>query len=125
MTMMYKIASGCNEEQLYGIHLARTIGFPDQFVQNAETVSQHLRQRAEQKKQSSDSMKISKRRRLLSQLHETLKQLKTAGLDNAELGTYMRELQFEFVVRMDEIENGDHQQGGEFGGGGLISADAP
>ncbi|KAI1873059.1 uncharacterized protein JN550_003312 [Neoarthrinium moseri] len=106
MTMLYKITSGENRQAHYGLNLAKVIGFPDEFIENAELVSKKLKEQIEQKRRSSRHHKLTQRRRLLLNLHETLKQMHESDMDDAALGSYMKRLQDEFVVRMDEIENG-------------------
>jgi DNA mismatch repair protein MSH4 len=106
MTMLHKVVSGYSTEQNYGLQLSKAIGFPDQFIHTAETVSERLKQQSEQRKRNSQSVNTATRRRLLLHLHESLIQLKDSNMDRNEVGGYMRNLQYEFVVRMDEIESG-------------------
>lgn len=104
--MLYTVKSGPLEEENYGLNLAKVIGFPDQFMHVAKTVSMTLKRQVEEKKQDSQSRKLTQRRKLILNLHEMLKQLRDSDMDDEALGSYMKRLQNEFVVRMDEIENG-------------------
>jgi DNA mismatch repair protein MSH4 len=106
MTMLYKVKSGPLEEENYGLSLAKVIGFPDRFMHVAKTVSMTLKRQIEEKRQDSQSRKLTQRRKLILHLYETLKQLRESDMDDTALGSYMKRLQDEFVVRMDEIENG-------------------
>ncbi|KAI1382005.1 DNA mismatch repair protein-like protein MutS [Hypoxylon crocopeplum] len=108
MTMLYKITSGPVQEEHYGLNLARAIGFPDRFIQVAEDVSKTLAENIERKKQSSQSRKLLRRRKLVLNLHDTLLQLQESDIDDAALGSYLKRLQDEFVSRMDEIERDSH-----------------
>ncbi|CAJ2501252.1 Uu.00g041050.m01.CDS01 [Anthostomella pinea] len=104
MTMLYKIASGPVQLKNYGLYLARAIGFPEQFLRVAEDVSQTLADRIEQKKQTSQSRKLIRQRKLIMNLHESLAQLHDSDMDGAALGSYLRRLQGDFISRMDGIE---------------------
>ncbi|KAI8964817.1 muts domain V-domain-containing protein [Daldinia sp. FL1419] len=105
MTMLYKIASGQVQEEHYGLNLARAIGFPERFIEVAEDVSKTLAESIERKKQNSQSRKLLRRRKLILNLHDTLLQLQQSNMDDAALGSYLKRLQNEFVLRMDEIEH--------------------
>ncbi|KAI1799442.1 muts domain V-domain-containing protein [Daldinia bambusicola] len=110
MTMLYKVTSGQVQEDHYGLNLARAIGFPERFIEVAEEVSTSLAESIERKKQSSQSRKLLRRRKLILNLQDTLLQLQESDMDDDALGSYLRALQKEFVSRMDEIE-----QAGEIG----------
>lgn len=105
MTMLYKISSGPVQEEHYGLNLARAIGFPERFIKVAEDVSVTLAENIERKKQTSQSRKLLRRRKLILNLHDTLLQLRESDMDDAALGSYLKRLQGEFVARMDEIES--------------------
>jgi DNA mismatch repair protein MSH4 len=124
MTMMYKISSGPIQEEHYGLSFAKVIGFPEQFMRVAETVSKALKEQTDEKKQTSQSRMLIRRRKLILNLHDTLKQLSNSDMDDEALGSYMRRLQTEFVERMDEIENGAaHGAEDETGPGADIAED--
>lgn len=106
MTMLYKITSGPVQKENYGLNLARAIGFPERFIEVAEDVSMSLAKTIDEKKQSSQSRKLLRRRKLILNLHDTLLQLRESDMDDAALGSYLKRLQDEFVARMDEIERG-------------------
>ncbi|KAI1452640.1 DNA mismatch repair protein-like protein MutS [Annulohypoxylon moriforme] len=105
MTMLYKITSGPMQEEHYGLNLARAIGFPERFIQTAEEVSNTLAETIERKKQDSQSRRLLRRRKLILNLHDTLRQLRESDMDDAALGSYLHRLQCEFVSRMNEIES--------------------
>ena len=107
MTMLYKIGAGAVGERHYGLNLARAIGFPQQFMEIAERVTVTLEEQAERRKAESQSRKLLNRRKLVLELHETLKRLRDSGMDDNALGSYMRRLQAEFIARMDEIDGGE------------------
>ncbi|KAI1811640.1 muts domain V [Poronia punctata] len=104
MTMLYKIESGPVKEKNYGLHLAKAMGFPATFVDAAEDVSRTLTQSTEQRKNASKSRKLLRQRRLILNLVESLKQFQNSGMDDKALGSYLRHLQNEFVVRMENID---------------------
>lgn len=106
MTMTYKVNSGAAEEASYGLELARVVGFPPEFMQLAGHVSRSLQKQMEEKMQSSQSRKVALKRKLILNLYETLQQMRDSDMEDNALGSYMKRLQTEFVVRMDEIEQG-------------------
>lgn len=104
ITMLYKATAGAiNGEQHYGINLARAIGLPQSFIEKAEAVAKDLRQKREASKRSSESTKLSARRKLILNLHEALKQARDSGSEEALPG-YLSRLQEEFIVRMEEVD---------------------
>lgn len=104
MTMLYKVSSGPVQEQNYGINLAKAIGFPRRFIELAEDVTDSLKQIAEAKRQSSESRRLARRRRLVLNLRETLQQSCDSSMDDETLRSYLQRLQREFISRMEEIE---------------------
>ena len=103
LTMLYKVASGMiDEDENYGITLARAVGLPPSFIHKAEEVANDLRQKRAANRQNSDSGKVMARRRLILNLHEALKQAKESGNEEALPG-YLQRLQEEFVIRMEEV----------------------
>ncbi|KAK8125173.1 DNA mismatch repair protein Msh4 [Apiospora kogelbergensis] len=107
MTMLYKVNSGPAQEEHYGINLAQTIGFPEQFIEIAEDVSSTLVRQVEERKRTSQSRQLGLRRKLILNLFESLVQLRSSDMDDAALGSYLNQLQGEFVLRMEGIaQNG-------------------
>lgn len=105
ITMLYKVTSGTiDENEHYGINLARAIGLPPSFIQKAEEVSNDLKQKRAANQQDSESRKLMARRRIILGLHEALKQARDAGSEKALPG-YLARLQEEFIVRMEELED--------------------
>ncbi|KAI3322005.1 muts domain V-domain-containing protein [Xylariaceae sp. AK1471] len=101
MAMLYKIKSGPVQENNYGLNLARAMGFPERFIQRAQDVSQALAESMERKKDTSESRRLIRQRKLILNLAETLNQLRGSDMDDAALGSYLRRLQDVFVIRMD------------------------
>lgn len=104
MTMLYKVSSGPVQDQNYGINLAKAIGFPRRFIELAEDVTDSLKQMAEAKRQSSESRRLARRRKLVLNLRETLQQACDSSMDDEALRGYLQRLQREFVSRMEDIE---------------------
>lgn len=109
MTMLYRIDSGTVQDENYGIKLARAIGFPERFLNVAEDVTNALKQASEAKRQHSESRKVARRRKLVLNLHETLKQAHDSEMDDETLRGYLQRLQSEFISRMEAIEGDDGQ----------------
>ena len=105
ITMLYKVtADTVDENEHYGINLARALGFPPSFIEKAEEVAKDIRRKREINRQSSESRKLMARRRLILQLHEALKQARDAGCETALPG-YLAGLQNEFITRMEQVDN--------------------
>ncbi|KAI4598522.1 MutS protein msh4 [Pestalotiopsis sp. 9143b] len=64
-----------------------------------------LKRQIEEKKENSQFQKLKRRRNLILQLHETLKQMKEGDMDDAALGSFLVKLQIEFAERMHGIES--------------------
>ena len=109
MTMLFKISAGPFREENYGLHLARAIGFPCNFLTLAESVSNALRNRREASKQQSQARRLAARRRLVLSLHETLQQASESymeqDIDEGVSAGYLHEVMAEFILRMEEIES--------------------
>lgn len=104
MRMLYRATAGIvNEDDHYGILLARAIGLPAPFIQKAEEVARELREKREANRLSSQSRKVAMRRKLIVNLHEALRQAQDHGSEDAVAG-YLLRLQQEFTLRMGEIE---------------------
>lgn len=105
LMMLYKATAGTvDDQEHYGIHLARAIGLPPSFIEKAEEVADDLRLKREANRQSSESRKLVARRKLLLNLHEALQQARDSGSEEALPG-YLQRLQAEFIIRMEELDN--------------------
>jgi DNA mismatch repair protein MSH4 len=109
MTMLYKVDSGPLDEIHYGLNLAKVVGFPNSFLHIAETSSHMLRRQIEQKRENSQFQRLKRRRNLILQLHEMLKQIEEGDMDDAAVGSYMMKLQDEFAERMDGNESSGYE----------------
>jgi DNA mismatch repair protein MSH4 len=105
LTMLYKVESGPVREQSYGIKLAGAVGFPGQFLELAQEVSDKLRHQAEAKKRGSSARKIALKRKLILGLRDALQVAYNSGMDDGALAAYLRKLQAEFIQRMEENES--------------------
>jgi DNA mismatch repair protein MSH4 len=105
VTMLYKVTAGSiNDDQHYGIDLARAMALPASFIKRAEEVAKALRQGRREQQQNSESRKLTARRNLILTLYEALQQARDSGSD-ASLPGYLRHLQEEFILRMEELGN--------------------
>ncbi|TQS33903.1 hypothetical protein Golomagni_05738, partial [Golovinomyces magnicellulatus] len=103
LTMLYTVASGVvDTSQHYGIHLAKAIGMPRTFVERAEEVAEAMRLAKQRRRMNSDTQRASQRRNLILGLHQALVQVKESG-PSGELPGYLRRLQEEFILRMEEL----------------------
>ena len=102
--MLYKVTSGLVEETHYGLDLARAANFPKRFMEVAEAVSTKLENLRKAQKDSSESRKLVRRRKLITNLHEMLKQANESDMDDAALASYLLRLRREFVLRMSALD---------------------
>ncbi|OAA76793.1 DNA mismatch repair protein MutS, C-terminal domain protein [Akanthomyces lecanii RCEF 1005] len=107
VTMLYKTERGPEQdEQDYGINLAKAMGLPQTIIREAEEFVRASRLRKEANKQNTEAEKLQRRRQLILGLHEALKQARVDGAEDALPG-YLKQLQHEFVTQMAAIEDGD------------------
>ncbi|KAL6904249.1 muts domain V domain-containing protein [Trichoderma evansii] len=105
LTMLYKATAGTvDDEHHYGIVLARAMGMPSSFIEVAENVANDLKSRRESNQQNSESYKEMHRQKLMLNLYEALKQAANSSNTEALLG-YLRRLQEDYIVRLQEIED--------------------
>ncbi|KAG5956536.1 hypothetical protein E4U57_002549 [Claviceps arundinis] len=103
LAMLYKATQGTvDTTEHYGIELARSIGFSEEFTRRAEEVASDIRRRREQNRQCSEARNVLARRKLVLNLYETLQQAAEHG-DDAVLPGYLKSLQEEFILRMNEL----------------------
>ncbi|KAH6707329.1 DNA mismatch repair protein MutS [Verticillium dahliae] len=104
MTMLYTLSSGRVLDEHYGITLAKAMGFPDDFLEEAERVSRSLKQQREANRQSPEVHRRISRQNLILNLHEQLKQAYASQLDEEALSLHLEKLQEEFIARIEAIE---------------------
>jgi DNA mismatch repair protein MSH4 len=104
MAMLYKIDKGFIQEEHYGLALARVVDLPPEVLEVAETVSRKLMEQVEAKKNSSKSLALAKRRKLVLSLKEALIQAENSPMEGKVLLSWLRKLQEEFIRRMEKIE---------------------
>jgi DNA mismatch repair protein MSH4 len=80
-----------------GICLAKLTSLPDSLLTRATQVSEMLTERARERKLSSKTHILTERRRLILQLHETLKQAANGTMDDEALARWLRRIQTRFV----------------------------
>ncbi|CRJ87808.1 hypothetical protein BN1723_001466 [Verticillium longisporum] len=112
MTMLYTLSSGRVLDEHYGITLAKAMGFPDDFLEEAERVSRSLKQQREAKKQSPEAHRRISRQNLILNLHEQLKQAYASQLDEEALALHLEKLQEEFIARIEAIEGDSDTESG-------------
>ncbi|PBP17310.1 DNA mismatch repair protein Msh4 [Diplocarpon rosae] len=105
MKMLYKIKEGHVKEQHYGIALARVVDLPPRILEVAERVSKTLEAQAEAKRQSSKARALTKRRKLVYALRESLRTAASGQMEEKALLSWIVRLQDEFIRRMDAIDN--------------------
>lgn len=105
LTMRYLVRDGFIEEKHYGLQLARIVNLPPQVLEVAEQVSRTLETQAAAKKSSSKSTAVIKRRKLILLLKEQLEIARDGQSERGPLLSWLRTLQEEFVIRMEQIEN--------------------
>ena len=102
--MLYRVAAGPETMQSYGLTLARTLPLPPSMLARATQISRQLQERKARDKASSKAILTQKRRRLVLELREHLLQAEQGRLEGDALSAWLRELQKEFVKRMDKLQ---------------------
>lgn len=108
MTMLYKVGDGLLTEDRYGLCLARTLRFPERFLQVAEDVSSQLRdiEKASQAG-AGNEVRLAHRRRLCLALAQNL-QRASDSMTGRTLKGILKEMQSSFH---GELENSFAKQG--------------
>ncbi|KAL9091779.1 MAG: hypothetical protein Q9159_001294 [Coniocarpon cinnabarinum] len=101
--MLYRIASGPESTPSYGLTLARTLPLPTSILTRATEVSKLLQQQKARDEAASRAVLTQKRRKLGLELREHLIQARQGRLEGEALGAWLKELQQEFIRRMDSI----------------------
>ena len=103
INMLYRVSPGpMLDNEHYGINLARAIGLPKIFCDNAQEVADDMRRQREEKRQTSESRVSLKRRVLVRELHEQLRLARYSGSREA-LPAYLEKLQKQFVIGMGNL----------------------
>ena len=97
------------------------VGLPPDVLDRAAFVSAALAGKIEQNKQKSAAYNLSRRRKLVLQLKETLIQARDGMMEERALRSWLCKLQDEFVARMTatsvDAEDGGDEEGDEEGDG--------
>ncbi|CAG8475627.1 9924_t:CDS:10 [Ambispora leptoticha] len=103
MKYMYKVCDGRNDDEHYGLKFGQIVGLPEDVISKASEVSHKLKDMIDASKERSSSNKIRQRRKALFQLTQHLLQIKrSSNLDKERLLGYLRMVQQEFVMKMEE-----------------------
>jgi DNA mismatch repair protein MSH4 len=104
MEMLYRISSGTVADDHYGLQISKLVPFPPGLLEHAELVSRELERQMRRRKEQSIGIVHARRRKLMLNLREHLLQAKQANMSDANLKQWLGELQREFVVRMDALD---------------------
>lgn len=103
--MLYKAVNGItDEEEHYGINLARAIGLPKTFCDKAEAVADDIRTKREEKCNKSESRISMARRGLILELHAQLNLAYKSGSEEALPG-FLQKLQTKFILEMSKLQS--------------------
>lgn len=108
--MLYKIDPGYVQEQHYGLALARVVDLPPHVIEVATKVSAALEAQIAAKRQSSKAQAMSKRRKLVIAVRNTLETAATGEMEEKQLLSWVIRLQAEFIRRMDAIDNEENEE---------------
>jgi DNA mismatch repair protein MSH4 len=103
ITMKYSISQGAAQTQHYGLALAKLVPLPPAVLETAETVAHRLKEIAARQKSTSSAVILAKRRKLLLSLKEHLEQASNGALEGEVLREWLKELQGEFVRKMEAL----------------------
>ena len=108
MRMRYRVADGYEEEKFYGLALANVVDLPEDIIAVATKVSRALHERNEAKRGNPKAMAVVRKRKLLLNLREQLKQASQSQMETEALRKWLKKLQDEFLIRMKAIvDEGD------------------
>ena len=125
MMMLYKIAAGFVQEEHYGLALAKVVSLPHQVIEVAEEVSEAMARSRESKKKPSKIIVQARKRKIILGLKEQLMQAREGNMRGSVLTRWLKKLQDEFVMRMDEFNKEERAAEEETSGaGGEDSASA-
>jgi DNA mismatch repair protein MSH4 len=93
--------------------LARVVGLPPDVLDRATFVSKTLSGKLEQNKRKSAAYNLSRRRRLVLKLKETLLQARDGMMEERALRSWLCKLQDEFVAQMTAVPVDAEEEGGE------------
>ncbi|KAF2480700.1 muts domain V-domain-containing protein [Neohortaea acidophila] len=104
MEMQYRLSSGTEQQEHYGLKLARVVPLPPDVLEHAEEVSRTLEQQAKRKKRRSLGVIRNRRRVLLLNLKEQLVQARNGKMEGEQLREWLKRLQGDFVLQMTALE---------------------
>lgn len=103
MKMRYRISEGYEEEQFYGLALARVVNLPHHFIETATRVSRALNERNQARESDPAVLALARRRKLVLNLREQLQQARDGDMDPPALRQRLISLQREFTMRLQMI----------------------
>ncbi|KAF2222036.1 muts domain V-domain-containing protein [Elsinoe ampelina] len=104
VTMLYRLTDGVETEEHYGLKLAKVLPFPPTVIETAGRVSNALEERAKRNQKASLAVIHARRKRLILNLREQLKQAYQGKMNNTVLRDWLKALQEEFIVQMVKID---------------------
>lgn len=115
MEMLYRVAGGVEQEEHYGLKLAKVIPLPADVVEHAEVVTHTLEQQSKKRKKRSLAVIQARRRKVLLNLKEHLVQAKNGTMEDEALREWLRRLQDHFVMNMTSLDEEARriEEGGE------------
>jgi hypothetical protein len=113
--MSYQLKDGIVENDHYGcfttickltvgIRLAKLTTLPETILTGAIYVSDALTARARQRSLTSNTHILGERRRMILQLHETLRQAAEGNMDDESMARWLRRVQNRFVEEFASID---------------------
>ncbi|KAF4555246.1 MutS domain V-containing protein 2 [Elsinoe fawcettii] len=104
LTMLYRVTNGVEAEEHYGLKLAKVLPFPAHVIETAERVSNAFEERAKRNQKASLAVIHARRRKLILNLREQLRQAHQGKMNEVVLKDWLVALQEEFVVQMVKID---------------------
>ena len=96
---LYRIADGPLRLSNYGLKMARLLSLPEAAMGNAHTFAQAFGQAHARKRHCSRPTITQKRRRLILDLREHLRQLQEGTMQREPLAEWLMSMRKEFVIR--------------------------
>lgn len=105
MAMLYRVSAGQAKDHHYGLKTARLMPFPESVLETAQQVSEEIATIRQRRKQASSFAHAHRRRRLILEFHEHLKQTHDGRLEGQTLRNWLNDLRDEFITRMAAVDS--------------------
>lgn len=104
IAMLYRLAEGVVAEDHYGLKTAQILPFPPGVIEHATRVAEELETRIRARQRASLSVVHARRRKLILDLEEQLRQARDGTMNDEVLRSWLVELRRGFIVQMTAVD---------------------